>query len=108
MGCRNHRRVAETPIGRSPDTELHSRAYRKRESLGGTTMKVTLIAAALIGCAAGTAVAQKPSSEFDRGHGQQAWQNSGFAAVAAKCKTPPKPFSIGGGAAASANTAPPP
>jgi len=71
-------------------------------------MKLTLAAAVFLGCAAANAVAQKPSSEFDRGHGQQAWQNSGFAAVAAKCKTPPKPFPIGGGAAAAANTAPPP
>ncbi len=62
-------------------------------------MKLTLAAAVFLGCAAATAVAQKPSSAFDRGHGQQAWQNSGYAAVAAKCKTPPKAPSIGGGAA---------
>jgi hypothetical protein len=71
-------------------------------------MKLTLAAAVFLASAATAAVAQKPSSEFDRGHGQQAWQNSGFAAVTAKCKTPPKPFSIGGGASAAGNTAAPP
>ena len=71
-------------------------------------MKLALAAAVFMSCAAATAGAQSPSSALDRGHGQQAWQNSGFAAVAAKCKTPPKPFAIGGGAAAAANTAAPP
>jgi gluconolactonase len=71
-------------------------------------MKSTLATAVLLGLAAAGASAQQPSSAFDRGHGQQAWQNSGFAAVAAKCKNPPKPFRIGGDAASAANTAAPP
>jgi gluconolactonase len=71
-------------------------------------MKITLATAVFLGCAASAAVAQKPSSEFDRGHGQQAWQNSGFAAVTAKCKTPPKPFAIGGAPSAGDTTSAPP
>ena len=41
-----------------------------------------------------TAAADGPASSFDRGHGLQTWQNPGYAALAAKCKTPPKPFGI--------------
>ena len=40
------------------------------------------------------ATAQSPASSFDRGHGQQTWQNPGYAQLVAKCKTPPKPFGI--------------
>ncbi|HVY63267.1 MAG TPA: SMP-30/gluconolactonase/LRE family protein [Gammaproteobacteria bacterium] len=71
-------------------------------------MKPTLAVAVFLCCAAGTAAAQKPASAFDRGHGQQAWQNPGYAAVAAKCKTPPTPPRIGGGAAPASTAAPPP
>src|SRR5262249_2198562 len=71
------------------------------------TMKLKL-ALGLLLCVAATVAAQRPSSSFDRGHSQQAWQNSGFAALIAKCKTPPKPFAIGGGQATPANPAPPP
>jgi gluconolactonase len=75
------------------------------------TMKTTIALAVLAGCVAATASAQKPSSAFDRGHSQQSWQNPGLAAAVAKCKTPPKPFSIGGnraGQASQANDGPPP
>jgi gluconolactonase len=45
--------------------------------------------------AAGAASAQVgPPSSFDRGHGQQTWQNPAYAQLTAKCKTPPKPFGI--------------
>ena len=71
-------------------------------------MKSMLFSAVVFGLTTAGASAQQPSSAFDRGHGQQAWQNSGFAAVAAKCKTPPAPFRIGGAASAADNAAPPP
>jgi gluconolactonase len=38
---------------------------------------------------AGAASAQQPSSAFDRGHGLQAFQDPGLAAITARCKTPP-------------------
>jgi len=71
-------------------------------------MKSTIVVAVVLGCAAATAAAQSPSSAFPRGNSQQSWQNPGTAAVLAKCKSPPKPFSIGGGAQPAANAAPPP
>lgn len=71
-------------------------------------MKSKLVVGLLLGLAAATAAAQKPSSAFDRGHSLQAAQDPGFAAVAAKCKTPPHPRIPGGGAASAANSAPPP
>ncbi len=72
-------------------------------------MKITLALAALLGCVAGTASAQSPSSAFDRGHALQSWQDPGHAALVAKCKTPPKPFGIGGnGQAGNAPPPPPP
>jgi sugar lactone lactonase YvrE len=74
-------------------------------------MKTTLALAVLAASAATTALAQKPSSAFDRGHSLQSWQNPGLAAAVAKCKKPPAPTSIGGaraGQAAQANDAPPP
>lgn len=40
------------------------------------------------------ALAQSPPSALDRGHSQQTWQNPGYAALVAKCKTPPKAFGI--------------
>jgi len=58
--------------------------------------------------AVATAGAQSPSSTFERGHSQQAWQNSGLKAVLAKCKSPAKPFSIPGAGAPSANPPAPP
>jgi gluconolactonase len=71
-------------------------------------MRTTIALGVLLGCAAATASAQKPASAFDRGHSQQNWQNPGLAAVLAKCKTPPKPFSIGGGQAPPSANEPPP
>ena len=70
-------------------------------------MKSTIAFAVLLCCTAAIS-AQRPSSTFDRGHSLQAWQNPGLPGVLAKCKNPPKPFSIGGGQAASANASAPP
>jgi sugar lactone lactonase YvrE len=71
-------------------------------------MKPAIALAALLLCIVVTA-AQSPSSAFDRGRSVQSWQSPGLSAILAKCKTPPKPFSIGGGqpAPASASTPPP-
>ena len=52
---------------------------------------------------AASARADGLSSSFDRGHGQQTWQNPGYAGLVSKCKAPPKPFGI----KASTNTEPP-
>ena len=53
-------------------------------------------AAAAMGFALSSASAatQGPASSFDRGHGQQTWQNPGYAQLVSKCTTPPKPFGI--------------
>jgi sugar lactone lactonase YvrE len=72
------------------------------------TMKSPIALAVLLGCVAGVASAQSPSSAFDRGNSQQAWQDPGLPAVLAKCETPPQPFSIGGGGSADASTPPAP
>lgn len=69
-------------------------------------MKSTIALGVLLGCTVSTAYAQSPSSAFNRGHSMQSWQDPGHAALVAKCHTPPRPFSIGGGQ--SANTTPPP
>jgi sugar lactone lactonase YvrE len=69
-------------------------------------MKSAIAFAVVLGCAAATASAQSPSSSFPRGSSQQSWQSPGLAAVVAKCKKPPQPFSIGG--AQSGNTSAPP
>ena len=58
--------------------------------LATTTVLTLGIALAL----AGTAAADGPASSFDRGHGQQTWQNPGYAALVGKCHTPPKAFGI--------------
>ena len=72
-------------------------------------MKTTIALSVLAGCIAAVASAQQPSSAFDRGHSQQSWQNPGLAAALAKCKTPPKAFSIGGGRQGQpADAGPPP
>jgi gluconolactonase len=55
--------------------------------------RVAAIAAAT-SLAGAAALAQDPSSSFDRGHGMQTWQNPGYAALVSRCKTPPKPFGI--------------
>jgi len=59
-----------------------------------TMMKSTLAAAILVGSAAATASAQSPASAFDRGNGQQAWQNPGLAASLAQCATRPNVRSL--------------
>lgn len=66
-----------------------------------TTGAVALGLALLMG--ADSAQAQSPASSFDRGHGQQTWQNPGYGKLVSRCKTPPKPFAI----PASKNTEPP-
>ena len=43
---------------------------------------------------AGGALAQSLPSQLNRGHGQQTWQNPGYARLVTACKTPPKPFAI--------------
>jgi gluconolactonase len=43
---------------------------------------------------AAAATAMEPATKFDRGHGEQTWQNPGYAQLVARCKTPPKPFGI--------------
>ncbi|HEY4361408.1 MAG TPA: hypothetical protein VGN17_10575 [Bryobacteraceae bacterium] len=48
-----------------------------------------------------------PSASFPRGSSMQSWQNPGIKNVLAKCKNPPKPFSIPiANSAANANAAP--
>lgn len=54
-------------------------------------------------CLGAAAMAQSPSSTFDRGHGLQTWQHPGYAQLVSRCKTPPKPFGI----PISKNTEPP-
>src|SRR5450755_2488538 len=57
-------------------------------------MKSQVALMVIAGCAAGVVSAQSPSSSFPRGSGMQSWQNPGIKNVLAKCKNPPKPFSI--------------
>ncbi len=57
---------------------------------------------------AGSAFAQAPAATFARGSSLQVWQHPDYAATIAQCATPPQPFSIGGGAAASPSTDEPP
>jgi gluconolactonase len=66
------------------------------------------LAAIVLLCIAATAVAQQPSSAFDRGHSLQAFQDPGLAAITARCKTPPPVRAAPGGAATAANSAAPP
>ena len=53
-----------------------------------------LVAALMALAVAGGAMAQSLPSQLDRGHGQQTWQNPGYAKLVSACKTPPKPFGI--------------
>ena len=71
-------------------------------------MRSTLALAVFVACTAAAASAQSPSSAFDRGKSQQAWQNTGLAAVTARCATPPPVFRIGGGEPSPADLQPPP
>src|SRR5580698_8732429 len=67
-------------------------------------MKLPIALVAVAGCV----WAQSPSSSFPRGSSLQSWQNPGIKSVLAKCKNPPKPFSIpGAGKSANPNAAPP-
>ena len=61
-------------------------------SFAETTVALALGLA--LGLGGASAAAEGPSSAFDRGHGQQTWQNPGYAQLAAKCMTPPKPTGI--------------
>ena len=71
-------------------------------------MKSRIALAVIVGCAAGAASAQQPSSAFARGNSQQSWQNPGLAAVLEKCSKKPQPFRISGDGDASTAVAPPP
>ena len=71
-------------------------------------MKSRIALAVVLGCTAGAAAAQSPSSAFDRGHSQQSWQNPGLAAVLEQCSKKPQPFRISGDGDASTAVAPPP
>ncbi len=71
-------------------------------------MKLPIALVVVAGCAASIVWAQSPSSAFPRGSSMQNWQNPGLKNMLAKCKNPPKPFSIpGAGQSANANAAPP-
>ena len=52
------------------------------------------LALGLVLSLAAAAEAEGPASSFDRGHGQQSWQNPGYAQLVTKCRTPPKAFGI--------------
>ncbi|HEY8519290.1 MAG TPA: SMP-30/gluconolactonase/LRE family protein [Gammaproteobacteria bacterium] len=71
-------------------------------------MKSRIVLAVLLGCAASAALAQSPSSAFDRGNSLQAWQDPGLPAVLERCATPPAPFRLGGGGGGGAADASPP
>ena len=70
-------------------------------------MKSTLVVAVLLATAT-AATAQQPASSFDRGHGLQAFQDPGLAAVTARCKTPPPARAARPGAGAAASMEAPP
>ena len=71
-------------------------------------MKSRISLALIASCTATVVWAQSPSSSFPRGNSMQSWQNPGIKTVLAKCKSPPKPFSIPiARQAANANAAPP-
>lgn len=68
-------------------------------------MKNLVATAVLAAFASHAALAQSPSSAFDRGNSQQAWQHPGLSDVLAECRTAPAPFSIGGGQPADTDAA---
>jgi gluconolactonase len=70
-------------------------------------MKSQIALAVIAGCTAGAMSGQSPASSYPRGSSLQSWQNPGIKSTLAKCRNPPKPFSIGGGRSANANAAPP-
>ena len=61
--------------------------------------------AVLAAFASQAALAQSPSSDFERGSSLQAWQHPGLPEVLAECRTAPAPFSIGGGQSTDADAA---
>ena len=61
--------------------------------------------AVLAAFASQAALAQSPSSNFERGSSLQAWQHPGLPEVLAECRTAPAPFSIGGGQSTDADAA---
>jgi gluconolactonase len=65
-------------------------------------------AAAVLLTISASAFAQHPSSAFDRGHGLQAFQDPGLAAITATCKAPPPVRPARGGGATAGNSAAPP
>ena len=71
-------------------------------------MRARIAIVVLLGAHALPALAQNPSSAFDRGQSLQSWQDPGSAELLASCRMPPEPFRIGGGAAADDAPAPPP
>ena len=71
-------------------------------------MKSRIALAVVLGCAAGAASAQSPSSAFDRGNSQQSWQNPGLAAVLENARRSRRRSRIGGDGDASTAVAPPP
>ena len=62
--------------------------------MAGFARRTAAVALGLALAAGGFASAQSLPSALDRGHGQQTWQNPGYAELVSKCKTPPKPFGI--------------
>ena len=64
--------------------------------------------AVLLSLATASAVAQSPSSAFDRGASLQAWQNPGLPALLESCRVAPGIRPIGGGGPADAPPPPPP
>ena len=71
-------------------------------------MKIQITFVVIAACAMGVGSAQSPSSSFPRGSSRQSWQSPEIKNVLAKCKNPPKPFSIPiASQSASANAAPP-
>jgi len=71
-------------------------------------MKSTIALGLFLGCAAASALAQSPSSTFDRGDSLQSWQDPGRPAILAECQKPPQPFAIGGGQTTDTSAPPPP
>jgi gluconolactonase len=71
-------------------------------------MNSRLAIALFLVCAVAAAAEPRPSSAFERGSSLQAGQDPGFAAIAAKCRTPLPVRAPRGGAATAANSAPPP
>ena len=68
-------------------------------------MKIVVGLVVLAAFASQAAIAQNPSSAFDRGNSLQAWQDPDLPEVLAECRIPPAPFSIGGGQAAATDAA---